>query len=657
MADFTYLGANVYERDTTTPALPEYAVHEAAGVRVGVIGVVTEDTPDMVTPSGVAGLDFGDPVEAVNRVAAQLTDGDETNGEADIIVAEYHEGSPTSVGLTEAKASELFVRILEETSPEVDVIFNGHTHQLYQWDGPNGEKGTRVVSQSGSYGSHLGVIQLGYNTETGEVDEYIASNIATPPNTQAPSDACLEDPTWRAAAAIVDAAVANAKEKGLVPVAEISADITTALKDATVVDGLYTGSVRDNRLRESSLGNLVANAWLWAANEPGRPGADIGIMNPGGLRSDLWYAQSGSEGDGVVTYAEAAAINPFANTLQTIDVTGAVFREALEQQWREANVAFLKLGLSDNVRYTYDPDRPLGDRILDIWVDGELIDPSATYTLTAGNFLLGGGDAFTALRKGTNSFDTGLIDTEVFVNYPRAADGVIAPSFEKNGAAITDGPRTVARDTDVTLVVEGVDLTSSKAPANTQFEVVVDGFVIGTAEIKTEHVAGIPTRDGVSTVVMNVSKFWIADTVELVAKESGTTVTLPLAKLPVKMFRDVREGDAFYTEITWLGSTGISTGWEGIEYRPVTPINRDAMEAFLYRLAGSPAFDAPAASPFVDVTTKTAFYDEITWLADAGISKGWNDKTYRPLDAINRDAMAAFLYRFVDNLGVPQVVG
>ena len=69
----------------------------------------------------------------------------------------------------------------------------------------------------------------------------------------------------------------------------------------------------------------------------------------------------------------------------------------------------------------------------------------------------------------------------------------------------------------------------------------------------------------------------------------------------------------------------------------------------------SPTWDAPAASPFVDVTTKTAFYDEITWLADAGISKGWNDKTYRPLDAINRDAMAAFLYRFVDNLGVPQV--
>ena len=120
---------------------------------------------------------------------------------------------------------------------------------------------------------------------------------------------------------------------------------------------------------------------------------------------------------------------------------------------------------------------------------------------------------------------------------------------------------------------------------------------------------------------------------------------------------DVKPTDPYHKEITWLADTGISTGWDDGTFRPWEPINRDAMAAFLYRMAGEPTWDAPAASPFVDVTTKTAFYDEITWLADAGISKGWNDKTYRPLDAINRDAMAAFLYRFVDNLGVPQIVG
>lgn len=648
LAEFTYLGANVYKRGTTEAALPEYKIHEVNGVKVGVIGAVTADTPNMVTPAGVSGLDFGDPVTAVNRVAAQLKDGDAANGEADIVVAQYHEGASTTTGLTEAKAaSPVFKKLAEETDKKVDVIFNGHTHLAYQWD-TDAAEGTRVISQSGSYGGALGVIQLGYDKETGKVEQYIASNVAT----AAATDACKADATWKAAAAIVDEAVADAKEKGLVPVAKISADITTAYGDAAVVDGAYTGTKRDNRLRESSLGNLAANAWLWALNQPGRPGADIGIMNPGGLRAELIHKQSGTEGDGVVTYAEAAAINPFANTLQTVDVTGAVFKKVLEQQWQPegASRPFLKLGLSDNVRYTYDPDAAAGSRILQVWIDGEPLDPAATYTVTAGNFLIGGGDNFTALAEGTNSADTGMIDTDAFVNY-LASEDVMDPSFEKNGVAITDGPATVARNTDQTIVIEGVDLTSLGAPANTEFEVVVGETVIGTAAIETKHVEGVPTRDGVATVKLNVNSFVIGDTVQLVAKESGTVVTLPLAGLTVKSFRDVPPGNQFYKEITWAGSSGLATGWDDGTYRPYDPINRDAMAAFIYRLAGSPSYDVPKVSPFKDVATDNLFYREIAWLHETGISTGWDDGTFRPYDSINRDAMAAFLYRLA---GKPQ---
>ena len=63
------------------------------GVTVGVIGAVTEETPSLVSPGGITELDFGDPVDAVNRVAAQLTDGDAANGEADVLVASFHEGA------------------------------------------------------------------------------------------------------------------------------------------------------------------------------------------------------------------------------------------------------------------------------------------------------------------------------------------------------------------------------------------------------------------------------------------------------------------------------------------------------------------------------------------------------------------------------------
>jgi uncharacterized protein YkwD len=118
-------------------------------------------------------------------------------------------------------------------------------------------------------------------------------------------------------------------------------------------------------------------------------------------------------------------------------------------------------------------------------------------------------------------------------------------------------------------------------------------------------------------------------------------------------FDDVAPGTQFYKEMNWMAEYGISGGWdEGngqYTYRPLTTVKRDAMAAFLYRLAGEPAFTPPATSPFADVTTSTQFYKEITWLASVGISSGWDEGngrfTYRPFNSVNRDAMAAFMYR------------
>nr|WP_017200485.1 S-layer homology domain-containing protein [Arthrobacter sp. M2012083] len=122
-------------------------------------------------------------------------------------------------------------------------------------------------------------------------------------------------------------------------------------------------------------------------------------------------------------------------------------------------------------------------------------------------------------------------------------------------------------------------------------------------------------------------------------------------------FADVPESSQFATEIAWLAGEGISTGWDaggGLrQYRPLESIARDAMAAFLYRHAGSPAFTPPADSPFIDVPAGAAFYKEISWLASKNISTGWDlgggKREYRPLSPIARDAMAAFLYRYASN--------
>lgn len=114
----------------------------------------------------------------------------------------------------------------------------------------------------------------------------------------------------------------------------------------------------------------------------------------------------------------------------------------------------------------------------------------------------------------------------------------------------------------------------------------------------------------------------------------------------VSRFRDVAPGTQFYKEIHWLAASGVANGWNGNTYQPLASINRDAMAAFLYRKAGSPRYTPPAVSRFKDVGVDNMFYKEISWLAAQGISTGWTDGTFRPYQPIARDAMAAFLYRY-----------
>ena len=111
-------------------------------------------------------------------------------------------------------------------------------------------------------------------------------------------------------------------------------------------------------------------------------------------------------------------------------------------------------------------------------------------------------------------------------------------------------------------------------------------------------------------------------------------------------------GNLFENDIIKLGEKSITTGYHDGGFHPLESIERGAMAAYLYRLAGSPEFEAPAESPFSDVPTTHPFYKEIAWLKATGITTGWEDGTFRPEDSINREAMAAFFYRAA---GSPEV--
>lgn len=112
------------------------------------------------------------------------------------------------------------------------------------------------------------------------------------------------------------------------------------------------------------------------------------------------------------------------------------------------------------------------------------------------------------------------------------------------------------------------------------------------------------------------------------------------------LFSDVSEETAFSEEILWASRKEFLRGFEDGTFRPQEDISRAAMAALIYRMAGSPSYQAPESSPFVDLPTDHPFYHEIAWLADQGITTGYPDGTFRPAEPVSRAATAAFLYRF-----------
>ncbi|CAN7220605.1 ExeM/NucH family extracellular endonuclease [Arthrobacter sp. LjRoot14] len=526
-AKFPYLGANVYKKGTTEPALPEYTVLELNGVKVAVIGTVTQEVPSLVTPVGITDLEFGDPVDAINRVAAKIT----AEKLADVIIVEDHDGagSGTPDGSTveqEVAAGGPFAKLVNETSPEVDAIFTGHTHKQYAWDAPvldaNGQPTgkTRPIVQTGSYGEFIGQIQLTVDTATMQVTGYQAGNVkrTVPTTTETAADLVAKYPRVAAVKAIVDKAITDAAVIGNQPVGKVTADITTAFTPATAT----SPASRDDRASESTLGNLVADSLVDALKAPDLGAAEIGVVNPGGLRNELYYAP-----DGTITYAEANAVLPFVNNLWTTSLTGAQFKTLLEQQWQTnpdgtvPSRAYQQLGLSKNVNYTYDAARAAGDRVTSIRVDGSLIDPAKSYRIGTFSFLATGGDNFRIFKEGAGTKDSGLVDRDAWIKYLQEHNPV-SPDFARRTVAVVNTTAAEVKAGDsITLAVSKLDLTSLGSPVNTSLTASFTDAAGTVTQLGT-----IPVSGGAAAVDVKVPAGAAAGTgtLLLTAAESGTVV-------------------------------------------------------------------------------------------------------------------------------------
>jgi len=387
-AAFEYLAANVVRDAGGETLFPAVTVRRVGRAEIAFIGMTLEATPEIVTAKGVAGVRFLDEAETVNRLVPELV----ARGVQAIVVLVHEGGFATgSYDGCEGISGPIF-DIVRRFHPAVDVVVSGHTNAAHVCDIDG-----RLVTSAAHAGRLLTAIDLEIDELTGEVTAKRARNvIVTRDVPKAPA---------------LSALVARWGER----VATYANVVVTTL-------GVELGRGQDAG-GQSPLGMVIADAQLAAEEDPSAGGAEVALMNPGGVRADL--------AKGPVTYGVLFAVQPFGNELVTMTLTGAQLEAVLEEQLAvdgKARDNPKMLQVSSTLSYTLRRDGPLGDKIAprDVKVNGLPLDLARRYRVVCNGFLAGGGDGFITLKQGTER-KIGIVDLDALELYLKKRPDLAAP--------------------------------------------------------------------------------------------------------------------------------------------------------------------------------------------------------------------------------------
>lgn len=355
------------------PLIRPFAVVGRGGVRVGIVGLTTADTPRISSPG--PGVRFAGEAAALGAgVAAARAAG------AEVVVALTHVG----LGLD---------RRLAAAVPGLSAVVGGHSHTLLS-NSADGAEGRYPLPVDGASGFAVPIVQAGANNRyLGRLDLDL-------------------DRSGRVLAAAGDArelGFADPRHPGVEALVARLAEPLAALR-ARVIGSLAEGVTNaECRRGECALGNLVAEAML----EAGRAaGATIALQNGGGLRAGLPA--------GPVTWGDVLGVLPFANTLATLRLTGADLRAALENGLSGVEQGAGRFPQVAGLRFTWRPAAPAGQRLVSVSVrtaDGAYapLEDERVYGVVTNNFLRRGGDNYTVLRdRAIEPYDSGPNLEEVF---------------------------------------------------------------------------------------------------------------------------------------------------------------------------------------------------------------------------------------------------
>jgi 5'-nucleotidase len=405
-AYFPHVCANSIDTVTDKPVFRPFVIRNAGGVRIAFIGATIRRTPELVTPDGVAGLRFADEADAINRAARDVL----SRGVRAMAVLIHHGGRQKAYqGPTDSAAAPVrgpIVDIAGRLHDEIDVVIAGHYHSFTNALLKSRNGADILVVQAWPGGAAFGDIEVIIDRTTGNVVEKTARIVAVRADSGC---GVAADPE---AAALV-AALRKKADPALNEIVGAAAVNITRSRTAA---------------GESALGNLIADAQRAATD------ADIAMTNPGGIRADCRA--------GPLSVGECHAIQPFNNRLITMTLTGDQLEAALNQQWDESgDPRMLQIA---GFSYAWDPDRPIGDRIVEMRIGDKPIDGNRGYRVVVNSFLAAGGDRFTAFAHGVDRV-AGPIDLDALIAWIRALDQPFDRAIEGRVRIAADADSSASR--------------------------------------------------------------------------------------------------------------------------------------------------------------------------------------------------------------------
>jgi 5'-nucleotidase len=378
-AQFPVVSANVVPNDQSGAKgkIKPSMVVEVGGQKIGIVGGVTNDTPDIASPG--PNITIADDVKSITAQVEDL----KKQG-VDKIIAVTHIGYP--------RERDVIAKI-----PGIDVVVGGHSHSLLSNTDPKAEgpyptmvdnpDGYKVpVVQAASYSKYLGEIRIVFD-DNGVVKE------------------AKGDPIYLDKSITPDPAVlARVAELGK-PIEDLKAQEvgeTTAAID---------GSRETCRQRECAMGNLVSDAVL---DRTKGQGVTIVFSNGGGLRASI--------DQGKVTMGEVLTVLPFQNTIATFKLDGKDVVAALENGVSQLEDGAGRFAQVAGLKYAFDRSKAPGSRVSDVQVmDGDAwkpIDEAKEYIVATNNYVRQGGDGYKIFAdKAKDAYDYGPGLEKVVADY------------------------------------------------------------------------------------------------------------------------------------------------------------------------------------------------------------------------------------------------